>query len=1296
MPMKKTLFFAVAAFLTACTIQETDNRPVQAFTVKGYIQDTPDTRTGYVLDQEASKARFNWLKGDEIDAVVSYTGGLTSVRMVSLNAGTETCFEDTDGRMKSLQGAGLFKWAFYPSRTSEDAQNCGYNLEWSIRRSYYDADKASYPGETELVFVDLPSQITLPASNPLTVVPMTGVLKSAESYYFSPMTGVLAVPVKNIPAGIDFIRIQSGEAAFSGSFHLDPASGTISQKGCVHRGENGLTLAFSDIGDSYTFFFPVAAGTIPAGMTVTVGCSSDPETVMTLTTAKPLEIVSGHIAMCPEVAFAPVDQKWAKVADGKFLDDFIWGAHSSYTAGTWVDIAIEQSGLHPEKYRIANPYTTANSTFGYTPYTDGIEADPYLVFTVGEDGFVSFNTFKLGVEDKDSGGKPMMITWAKNWSASKKGTESKVVSTTKAGDILEIQLGAIYSDPDDSGYFYTRDGEGNSSGNRIHIQFIDDKPETWIPVLEGTFKDDKIWSLQGFTGTVPIVLEESSKVDGSYRIANPYLIAKEQFNYSTYTDGITGDEYVYFTVAESGSVKFTTFLAGIEDKASGGKPMKVWYPTDWGSSYDASYNKLVASRYDGRPAEVQFSAIYSGPTQAEYSYKYTQYYNQLSHLVFPMDEDPLGEEVWSQVGKVQYKDNFIFSNRLGYPSDTYVTVDVEQSNRGSGTLRIPNPYPLLASQLGYTIPDYVGTPDEYMYITVNSDGSVYFKPLHAGINLDTKDLTITHPSEVSGKNTTYNKIGAIQENGLPDWIQLAPIFHETGNVGYLYSRDTYNDIIKIVFGAQETPDYTGKAVVNHQQYPLVPDADIPIAKIQIGGTALQKMTVKVSGIDLSVVQGLRLWNSSGWMNDAYIAPGSDGCVTFDTFSSAAVSGGVDLNIRLTGNATGCSLAVDVQEVTVDGAAFTVVQDKGETFHAGLRLNHGGDQVTVRGNASETVASFRIPALVTTNKGTLIAAYDVRYASSTDLQADIDVGMKRSTDGGKTWSDLQLIMDMGEYGGLGQDQNGIGDPCLLVDQVTGDIFCFAVWTHGHAGSRSLSWAGTGFEIADTPQLMMVRSSDDGLSWSNPVNLTRQVKRADWMMTFQGPGRGITMKDGTLVIPCQHQEGSRTLHSGIMYSTDHGLTWHIHNYAYPVTSEAAVAEIEPGVLLLSMRDESNSRYRRAYVTRDLGRSWTPHASNGLMVEPTCEASLIHVDAADNSLGKDLTIFSNPHSNSGRNNISIQISLDKGVTWPHILTLDSGSGNGYTCLTMVDSSTVGLLYESSKGHILFQAIPLGDVVR
>ena len=320
---------------------------------------------------------------------------------------------------------------------------------------------------------------------------------------------------------------------------------------------------------------------------------------------------------------------------------------------------------------------------------------------------------------------------------------------------------------------------------------------------------------------------------------------------------------------------------------------------------------------------------------------------------------------------------------------------------------------------------------------------------------------------------------------------------------------------------------------------------------------------------------------------------------------------------------------------------------------------------------------------------------MRYASSVDLQGDIDVGMKRSTDGGKTWSELQLIMDPGEYGGLSQSLNGIGDPCLLVDETTGDIYCFAIWAHDHAGTRLLSYAGVGYDITDTPQFMMTKSTDDGQTWSEMVNLTRQLKKYDWRATFQGPGRGITMADGTLVIPMQHQENG-VLNSGIAYSKDHGLTWHTHNMAHSTTSEACVAEIEPGKLLLSMRDETNSHYRRAFVTENLGRSWSAHSSNGKMMEPTCEASMIHVNAADNSLGQDLLLFSNPHSTSGRNNMSIQASLDKGETWPYVTTVDAGGSLGYTCLTMVDKSTVGILYESSRGNILFQAIPLSEIVK
>ena len=500
---------------------------------------------------------------------------------------------------------------------------------------------------------------------------------------------------------------------------------------------------------------------------------------------------------------------------------------------------------------------------------------------------------------------------------------------------------------------------------------------------------------------------------------------------------------------------------------------------------------------------------------------------------------------------------------------------------------------------------------------------------------------------------------------------------------------------------------TDTVIVTPLQMPLVTEFHNPVEILSMPEGTLEKLVVKISGIsDLSKVTGLRLWKSGGWMDAGYVAPDKNGVVRMTSFTSPSFSGNIDLNCWLTGVEIGSSVRFTVQEAVVSGKRLTVVQENSQAHYPGIVVNTGGDKVCVRGDSTEVVAAFRIPALVTSKAGTLIAAYDVRYKHSGDLQADVDVGVKRSTDGGKTWSPLALAMDMGKYGGLSDKENGIGDPCLLVDDTTGDIYCFAVWTHGHyydADRRSLAYAGTGFDISDTPQFMMVRSSDDGITWSAPINITRQIKEFDWRMTFQGPGRGITMSDGTLVIPIQHQEGSeRNMHglyplnSGIAYSTDHGLTWHAHNFAHTITSESAVAEIAPGVLLLSMRDETDTHYRRNFITTDLGRTWKEHSSNGTWEDATCEASLLHVNAADNILGQDILLFSNPNNKAGRSMMSIQASLDGGTTMPYKLLVDAGGSWGYSCLTMVDESTVGILYESSKGNILFQAIPLEDIIR
>ena len=151
-------------------------------------------------------------------------------------------------------------------------------------------------------------------------------------------------------------------------------------------------------------------------------------------------------------------------------------------------------------------------------------------------------------------------------------------------------------------------------------------------------------------------------------------------------------------------------------------------------------------------------------------------------------------------------------------------------------------------------------------------------------------------------------------------------------------------------------------------------------------------------------------------------------------------------------------------------------------------------VALRRHQDDGVHTYRIPALGTSAKGTLLCVYDMRRRMGRDLQEDIDIGLSRSTDGGQSWEPVRVIMDMGEYGGLSQELNGCSDPGLIVDRETGEIFCFALWMNGKPGKHQWVEDGSepGFEIGKTAQFMMVSSKDDGLTWSKPVNLTGQLK------------------------------------------------------------------------------------------------------------------------------------------------------------------------------------------------------------
>ena len=381
--------------------------------------------------------------------------------------------------------------------------------------------------------------------------------------------------------------------------------------------------------------------------------------------------------------------------------------------------------------------------------------------------------------------------------------------------------------------------------------------------------------------------------------------------------------------------------------------------------------------------------------------------------------------------------------------------------------------------------------------------------------------------------------------------------------------------------------------------------------------------------------------------------------------------------------------VNVPSLFFDNGQVQPIADSGiRPFRLGTKLRHHGD---------DGVHSYRIPGLATSTEGTLLAVYDVRRENSRDLQGDIDVGLSRSTDGGKTWEPMKIIMDMAEWGGKPERENGIGDPAILVDHQTSTIWVTALWAHGKPDQMLWNSSQSGMRPEETGQLMLTKSEDDGVSWSKPINITEQIKDPKWTLMFNGPGKGITMKDGTLVFAGQYKDEDNMPHSTIIYSRDKGKTWHIGAGAKANTTEAQVVELNDGSLMLNMRDNAGGS-RSVAVTADMGQTWTEHpSSRSALIEPVCMASLITYPENLSTEDASFLFFSNPATTEGRYNITIKASADEGTTWPeaHHVLLDSKHGWGYSCLTVIDKDHLGILYESSQANMTFQIIPVLDLI-
>ena len=297
-----------------------------------------------------------------------------------------------------------------------------------------------------------------------------------------------------------------------------------------------------------------------------------------------------------------------------------------------------------------------------------------------------------------------------------------------------------------------------------------------------------------------------------------------------------------------------------------------------------------------------------------------------------------------------------------------------------------------------------------------------------------------------------------------------------------------------------------------------------------------------------------------------------------------------------------------------------------------------------------VFCYRIPSLVTTTNGTLIAAIDERNNSCGDLKwnRDINIVIRKSFDDGKTWTKIEKIVDYP----LGRSAS---DPSMIVDKKTNEIFLFFNF-------MDLDNA------KDIYRFMVIKSSDNGENWSEPIEITNNIIKKGWEKDFMfiTSGRGIQTKDGTLL----HCLVNLNKGTHVFGSKDHGKSWFLIDTPLSPGDESKIVELSNGNWLVNSRVNSNdSRY--SHISKDNGQTWATYKNKDLQ-DPGCNASLVKYD--------ELLLFTNAFDSKYRKNLSLSISEDQGITWAKNHTIYREE-SAYSSMTKLKNGDIGVFFEKDN---------------
>ncbi|MBR2476474.1 MAG: exo-alpha-sialidase [Bacteroidaceae bacterium] len=330
--------------------------------------------------------------------------------------------------------------------------------------------------------------------------------------------------------------------------------------------------------------------------------------------------------------------------------------------------------------------------------------------------------------------------------------------------------------------------------------------------------------------------------------------------------------------------------------------------------------------------------------------------------------------------------------------------------------------------------------------------------------------------------------------------------------------------------------------------------------------------------------------------------------------------------------------------------------------------------------------YRIPAIVETENGTLVAIADQRGNALGDLPNIISIVAKTSTDKGATWNSMVTIAQGSATAGT-----TYGDAVAVYDEETGKIITVFVGNENYGTNCVGLWASNSTYPL---RLYKSESSDNGASWTTPVDITESIynavygSRTSWIGGFAGSGSAVQLKKGDkagrlmfVVALRQNSTWGGNCSNYAVYSDDNGATWQVSTAACTSGDEAKVVELENGDLLMSIKnrkdDSSNgSGYRLMAKSTDQGATWTTAEVNNNLMDPACNGDVVSIEYD----GQYYLLHSLPASTSTRENVTVYASLDGGETWPISRKIYDGY-SAYSSLEVLNDGTIGILVEEGK---------------